>query len=288
VLAIAASLLAAACGNGTAGARSTRPYGLADPLTDPGDRPTTAVQSAAETSPAPTRATRPASSDPTASGALVGRVIVLDPGHNGNNARHLNEISKPVDAGGFEKPCNTGGTATADGYSEATFNWDVAKLLAEKLRASGATVILTRRSNTGWGPCVDERGAIAARNQADLLLSIHADGSSATYHGFYVMSPAPLPGYTGRTAAPSRRAAIALRDAMVNAGFRPADYVASHGLWVRSDLGTLNRAGTPAITIECGNMLNSRDAATMTSRAGQSAIAAALSDGIARFLRRSG
>lgn len=213
---------------------------------------------------------------------------MLDPGHNGNNARHLDEISKPVDAGGFEKPCNTEGTATAGGYLEATFNWEIAKLLAERLRASGATVILTRRSNTGWGPCVDERGKIADRNRADLLLSIHADGSSAPYRGFYVMSPAPLSGYTGRTAGPSRRAAIALRDAMVHAGFSPANYVASHGLWVRSDLGTLNRAGTPAIMIECGNMLNSRDAATMTSRAGRSAIAAALADGIARYLRRSG
>jgi N-acetylmuramoyl-L-alanine amidase len=210
---------------------------------------------------------------------------VLDPGHNGNNARHLDEISRPVDAGGFQKPCNTEGTATAGGYSEATFNWDVAKLLAARLRASGATVILTRRSNTGWGPCVDERGLIAHRNHADLLLSIHADGSIETDHGFYVMSPAPLPGYTGRTASPSRRAAVALRDGMQDAGFRPANYVASRGLWVRSDLGTLNRAGTPAIMIECGNMLNRRDAATMTSRAGRSAIAAALADGVARYLR---
>ena len=210
---------------------------------------------------------------------------MLDPGHNGNNARHLDEISKPVDAGGFEKPCNTEGTATAGGFPEATFNWEVAKLLAAKLRARGARVILTRRSNTGWGPCVDERGLIADRNDADLLLSIHADGSAATSHGFYVMSPAPLSGYTGRTARPSRRAAIALRDAMVNAGFRSANYVGSDGLWVRSDLGTLNRAGTPAIMIECGNMLNPRDATTMTSTAGRSAIAVALAAGVARYLR---
>jgi len=99
-----------------------------------------------------------------------------------------------------------------------------------------------------------------------------------------VMWPTVLRGYTGGTAAPSKRAAIALRDAMVDAGFRPANYVASDGLWVRSDLGTLNRAGTPAIMIECGNMLNVRDAATMTSRSGRAKIAAGLFDGIARYL----
>lgn len=218
-------------------------------------------------------------------GSLTGKVIVLDPGHNGNNARHLSDISKPVDAGGFDKPCNTEGTATVDGYPEAKFNWDVAKLLAARLRTSGARVILTRLSNTGWGPCIDERGRIAARNHADLLLSIHADGSGSTNRGFYVMSPVRRIGYTERTAAPSRLAAIAVRDAMVDAGFRPANYVASHGLWVRSDLGTLNRAGTTAIMIECGNMLNPRDAAAMTSQAGRSAIAVALADGVRRYLR---
>lgn len=209
---------------------------------------------------------------------------MLDPGHNGHNGEHLAEINDPVDAGGFEKPCNTEGTATASGYAEAAFNWDVTKLLAAKLRASGATVILTRPSNTGWGPCVDERGLIAKRNHAHLLVSIHADGSFASNHGFYVMSPASLAGYTGSTAVPSRRAAVALRDAMVDAGFRPANYVASDGLWVRSDLGTLNRAGTPAIMIECGNMLNARDAAAMTNVSGRARIAAGLFSGIVRHL----
>ena len=211
-------------------------------------------------------------------------MIVLDPGHNGHNGSHLEEINKPVDAGGFDKPCNTEGTGTASGYRESRFNWDVTMVLAAKLRASGATVVLTRESDTGWGPCIDERGLIAKRNDADLLLSIHADGSPATNHGFYVMWPTVLRGYTGGTAAPSKRAAIALRDAMVDAGFRPANYVASDGLWVRSDLGTLNRAGTPAIMIECGNMLNVRDAATMTSGSGRAKIAAGLFDGIARYL----
>jgi len=256
-----------------------------------------AGESPTSASPAPTSAPRSvidraATDTPSRTAAepratLAGKVIVLDPGHNGDNARHLSEISKPVNAGGFEKPCNTEGTGTAGGYSEATFNWEVAKLLAAKLRASDAKVILTRPSNTGWGPCIDERGLIADRNHADLLLSIHADGSLAAYRGFYLMSPARRRGYTGTTAAPSRRAAVAVRDAMVASGFRPADYVASRGLWLRSDLGTLNRAGTPAIMIECGNMRNPRDAATMTSRAGRAKIAAALYDGIVRYLRRA-
>ena len=42
--------------------------------------------------------------------------------------------------------------------------------------AEGATVVLTRTSNTGVGPCVTERAAIGNRARADAAISIHADG----------------------------------------------------------------------------------------------------------------
>ncbi len=244
------------------------------PTTPPASSPAPSSPTPAPTLASPTQPQTP----------LAGAVIVLDPGHNGSNADHLDEINKLVDAGGFKKPCNNVGTGTASGYLESAFNWDLAKLLATRLRTHGATVILTRKSNDGWGPCIDERGQIAARNDADLLLSIHADGSSAGNRGFHLISPASLTGYTGRTAAPSRRAAVDIRDALVAAGLRPANYAGSKGLIVRSDLGTLNRAETPAVMVECGNMLNAGDAALMTSRAGRSKLAAALADGIARYL----
>src|SRR5690349_13443999 len=58
---------------------------------------------------------------------LAGRVVVLDPGHQLGNAAFPAEIDEPVDAGGFEKPCNTTGTSTDAGYPEATFTWEVAR-----------------------------------------------------------------------------------------------------------------------------------------------------------------
>lgn len=211
-------------------------------------------------------------------------MIVLDPGHNGDNAAHLKEINRLVDAGGFMKECNTVGTHTVDGYLEATFNWEVTKLLAARLRDRGATVILTRQSNDGWGPCIDVRGRTAARNDADLLLSIHADGSAASDHGFHVISPTSLAGNSSGTAAASRELAEQVRDAMVDAGLRRSNYLGTDGLVVRSDLGTLNRAGTPAAMVECGNMRNSSDAALMTSSTGRAKIAEALLDGITLYL----
>jgi len=77
-----------------------------------------------------------------------GKVVAIDPGHNPNNWKHLAEIDTSVPAGGFLKACDTTGTESADGYTEAAFNVDVATRLAHILKAAGATVGLTRTAHT--------------------------------------------------------------------------------------------------------------------------------------------
>jgi N-acetylmuramoyl-L-alanine amidase len=180
------------------------------------------------------------------------------------------------------KDCNTTGTA-AGSYSEAQFNWEVAQKVVAKLRAAGATVLLTRDSNDGWGPCIDQRGLLATNNHADLLLSIHADGSTSGHHGFHVIHPGLIPGYTDATVGPSARLATAVRDSLVSAGFSTSNYVGSAGLDQRKDLGTLNRAGVPAVIVESGNMANAADIAMLRSADGQSRLADAFLAAIASF-----
>jgi N-acetylmuramoyl-L-alanine amidase len=197
----------------------------------------------------------------------------------------VRQIGRLVNAGDFKKPCNTVGAQTRSGYLEPTFTWDVARRLARLLQARGARVILTRSGNDGWGPCVNARGRVAARNRADLLVSIHADGAAAGDHGFHVISPARLDGYTDETMARSaRRLASELRDAMLAAGFTRATYAGHRGLAVRRDLGTLNLAHTPAAMVECGNMRNAHDASIIERAAGRARIARALAAGITSYL----
>ena len=69
-------------------------------------------------------------------------------------------IDRPIDGGGFTEPCDTAGTTDRAGYPEHAFNFDVATRLAGLLTAGGATVVLTRPTDTGVGPCVDVRAAI--------------------------------------------------------------------------------------------------------------------------------
>src|SRR5437867_10679771 len=84
---------------------------------------------------------------------LAGKTIVIDPGHDGGNYAHPREINRLVDAGTLLKPCDTTGAETVSGYTEAAYNLDVALRLRAVLRAAGARVVLTRTTNSGWGPC---------------------------------------------------------------------------------------------------------------------------------------
>jgi N-acetylmuramoyl-L-alanine amidase len=67
-------------------------------------------------------------------GDLTGRTVVLDPGHNGANAAHPEIINRQVAIGGGRyKACNTTGTATPGGYTEARFTLNVARSAARTL-----------------------------------------------------------------------------------------------------------------------------------------------------------
>ncbi|MBO0892409.1 MAG: N-acetylmuramoyl-L-alanine amidase [Acidothermales bacterium] len=247
------------------------------------DAPSTRTPSATASAGTPTPT---ASAGGNASAPLHGLVVVVDPGHNGGNGRHESEIDRPVDAGGLRKPCNTTGTQTDSGYPEHAFTWDVAKRLTALLHHDGATVVLTRHDDHGVGPCVDVRGRMAARYHADLLVSIHGDGSAETAHGFTVLRPGKVAGYTTGTYRRSDVLAADVAEAMVSHGFRRSTYLGSHGVEVRRDLGTLNLASVPAVMLEAGNMRNPTDARTLSSTGGRQRIAVALAGAVAAFEHR--
>ena len=147
---------------------------------------------------------------------LAGEVVGIDPGHNGLNYSAPGVIDAPVFNGTGTEPCDTTGTATDSGYTEAQFNFNVATYLQGDLQAEGATVVLTRPDNQGVGPCVTTRAAIINNAHADVAVDIHADGGPADGRGFAVLDPTRTAPTTGssprrppsppRCATPSRRA----------------------------------------------------------------------------------
>lgn len=271
-LLLACSLLLAACDGGVPVASPSTP---APPTTLPPAATTAALPASSSSVPAP---------PPPTAAAVAGKVVVLDPGHNGGNGTHLSEINRQVPAGrGQTKPCNTTGTSTNAGYPEHSFTWDVAQRVGKALSAKGIKVVYTRTDDSGTGPCVDRRAEIGNEADADAVVSIHADGSnSAGAHGFHVAySSPPLNAAQGE---PSTSLAKVLRDTLVADGLAVANYIASNGLAPRNDLAGLNLSTRPAALVECGNMRNAAEAAQMTSAEGRQHYAAAIAAAIESYL----
>lgn len=237
----------------------------------------------------------PALTPATPAAPLTGKVVVIDPGHNPGNFEHTAEIAREVNIGTNSKECDTTGTATNSGYTEAEFTLDVARRLRTVLEQRGATVKFTQdgdQNHYAFGPCVDERARIGNAAHADAVVSVHADGSAQGNRGFHVI----LPGAVHQGAADTRPivAASRLLGERVKAGFAretgsaPSNYIGGGtGLSTRTDLGGLNLSTVPKVFIECGNMRDSTDAALLTSGTWRQEAAQGISEGIVSFLRGS-
>jgi N-acetylmuramoyl-L-alanine amidase len=217
---------------------------------------------------------------------LAGVVIAIDPGHNGGSAGHMDQLNRLVFVGNRWKACNTVGTTTVSGYPEHRFNFAVALRVKARLEALGATVYMTRTTDTGVGPCVDVRGKFGAKVHATLTLSIHGNGAPSADHGFFVMKPGLVRGYTDDILTRSAKLATSIRSGLVGAGLSIANYYATNGLKTRTDFGTFNMSDVPVVMVELGNMKNSSDAARMKSSSGRDRYAIGLVAGIRLYLGR--
>lgn len=275
---VAASPSALAAGNGAAANGSTAtataglsPSGAASALT-------TRSPGAAASSTAPAPASSPVS-------PLAGKVVAIDPGHNGGDAAHAAEIDQLVPQGfGQYKACDTTGTEAPDGYPEHQFNFQVALLVKARLEQRGITVVMTRANDTGVGPCVNERAAIGNNAHAAAAVSIHADGGPVSGHGYQLLEAVQSVGGSAVDAA-SRQLATDLHSTFDReSGLTPSTYIGTDGYDPRDDLAGLNLTTVPKIMVECGNMQNSGDLALEESASGRQHIADAIADGVIAFL----
>ena len=95
----------------------------------------------------------------TASGHLGLKTVVIDPGHGGKDPGALGKTK---------------------GINEKNIVLSVSRLLGQKIKAKypDVKVIYTRSDDTFIG--LHERAMVARRNNADLFISIHCNGSSST------------------------------------------------------------------------------------------------------------
>jgi N-acetylmuramoyl-L-alanine amidase len=215
---------------------------------------------------------------------LAGKIIGIDPGHNGLNYTDPAFLAKQIWNGREWEDCDTTGTQTPSGYTEARFNWNVAAYLRADLIKAGAKVVMTRKNNRGIGPCVNTRARILDRAHANVSIDIHADYGPSSGRGFTILEPVA----DGPNHKVIRSSLLFGRDvhaAMLRVTTMPiSNYYGHDGYIRRNDLAGLNLTTMPKVLIECGNMNNAADAALLVRPGVQRRIAAALAAAIIRFL----
>ncbi|HEV2374272.1 MAG TPA: N-acetylmuramoyl-L-alanine amidase [Streptosporangiaceae bacterium] len=249
--------------------------------TDPGAHPSpspSAVTFAPQGSPPPSHP------PPSSAGPLAGKTIGIDPGHNGQNGGDPAYIDHLIWNGREQETCDTTGTETDGGYTEAQFNFNVATYLRADLRRDGAHVVMTRTNNHSVGPCVTRRARILDAAHASVAIDIHADGGPPWGRGFTVLEPV-ADGINHRVVSSSDQFGADVRASFLAHTTMPeSNYYGSQGLIARDDLAGLNLTTVPKVLIECGNMRNATDAALLTSPSYQRRIARALEDAIVTFI----
>ncbi len=292
-LAVLLSACGAAAAPGQQATSAMTPHASAkDPTTATGSAAASTKNTAAASRPAPdsdppiqaAAGGGPGRFPPTGKGILDGKVILVDPGHNGGNFTAPSIINRLIWNGRETETCDTTGTQTDGGYTEALFNWHVALYLTADLRAEGATVVLTRTSNSGVGPCVTERAAIGNAVHANAAVSIHADGGPPGGRGFAILEPV-ADGINNSIVGPSAVLGADLRAAFGKGTGEPvSSYDGVDGIQPRDDLAGINLSKVPKVFIECANMRNAADAALVTSLRWQARAARAIAAGLTAFL----
>ena len=195
---------------------------------------------------------RDAAGDPP----LRGAIILVDPGHGG------------LDPG-----------AVGHGVREKDINLAVSTLLAARLAAAGATVLLTRSGDTEPGietgrrryrEGLRARRALALERRCNLVVSIHCNSS------YVPAARGPSVFYHRDMAERSRPFARDVAQALSGLSGRRVPIFANGQI-------VLATAGIPAVNVEIGFLSNPGDARRLADPAYQRRLAQALSEGIARF-----
>lgn len=180
---------------------------------------------------------------------LDGLRIVVDPGHGGRNP----------------------GAQGVNGVRETDITLDIAARLAERLRAEGAEVTLTRTTDVSMG--LGARAEVANRRRADLFISLHANWSpDERLHGTSVYIC-----HTCGNQAASRRLSDAIQGALTTSlGLRDIGVL-------HENFKVLRRADMPAVLVETAFLSNPQEAAMLADPAFREKTAQAVAAGVSRF-----
>jgi len=175
---------------------------------------------------------------------LIGRIVVLDPGHGGHDP----------------------GT-TAHGLIESEVMLDLARRIEGRLSAIGVTVLFTRSATTG--PEDLSRAMMANEAGADIMLSLHCDSNDQPQAGGVATFFYGLDRFGAWSAVGQQLADLIQREIVARTGLTDCR---SHARgWV-----LLQRTQMPTVRIETGYLSHQQDAARLADPAFRDTLAEAI------------
>jgi len=166
---------------------------------------------------------------------LLGRIVVLDPGHGG------------VDTG-----------TVAHGLTESEVTLDLARRIEGRLSAIGVTVLFTRSATTG--PEDLQRAMMANQAGADIMLSLHCDSTDQSRASGVATFFWGLERFGSWSAVGEHLANLIQREIVSRTGL--ADCRTHPRGWL-----LLQRTQMPTVRIEAGYLSHPEDAARMADPA---------------------
>ncbi len=188
-------------------------------------------------------------------GKLAGKLVVVDAGHGGHDS---------------------GATTPAKELMEKNMTLAIAKLTAQKLAEQGAMVIMTRKTDEFIN--LNERPAIANRNNADFFISIHINSNGLDTRSRGGITFYHLRDQICQVLASCIQSEIKKVSGLPNLG------TWSDGKIYNSGFAVLRGAKMPAVLIECGFINNASDRKRMMTDDFKQSIAGAIVDGIKVYL----
>ena len=166
---------------------------------------------------------------------LLGRIVVLDPGHGGDDAGTI-----------------------AHGLTESEVTLDLARRIEGRLSAIGVTVLFTRSATTGPDDLL--RATMANHAQADIMLSLHCDSTDQSQASGVATFFWGLERFGAWSAVGEHLANLIQREIVSRTGL--ADCRSHPRGWQ-----LLQRTQMPTVRIEAGYLSHSEDAARLADPA---------------------
>ena len=198
--------------------------------------------------------------------------IVIDPGHSSTGTSGYEPVSPNSSTTKLKD--GLGATGSYTNIPEHKTNMSVALLVKKELTSKGYNVILTKQ-DVAESKSNIERAEVGNKNNADLVVRIHADSAeNSSISGASMHVPANNE-YTSSFYKISKSYGTKILNTYVD-----EIGIKNRGVIERNDLTGFNWSKVPVVLIEMGFLSNKEDDNFVSNTANHPKIAKAISDGI--------